>query len=117
MRVPPNIAPPISSFCPKLPAVAVGEAGCWIYVLDCRNAFRAFASVLIGVAVREVKKVAAGLEWWNARIGVDLNADFETQPTVEASLKGWRIANAILNDCGDSQSTLRTIKMMMLMAN
>jgi hypothetical protein len=48
---------------------------------------------------------------------VDLNADFETQPTVEASMKGWRIANAILNDCGDSQSTLRTIKMMMLMAN
>jgi hypothetical protein len=78
MRVPPNIAPPMSSLCPKLPAVAAGEAVCWIYVLDCRNALRAFASVLIGVVVLEVKKLAAGLEWWKARIGVSLNADFET---------------------------------------
>lgn len=104
------MAPPTSSFCPKLPALAAG-ALCWIYVLDCRKAFRAFASVLIGVAVFEVEKVAAGLAWWKARIGVvDLNADFETAPSVEVSLKGCRIVNAILDDCGESQSALRAIK-------
>jgi hypothetical protein len=54
------MAPPTSSFWPRLPAFAVGALG-WMYVLDCRKAFRAFASVLIGVAVLEVKKVAAGL--------------------------------------------------------
>jgi hypothetical protein len=59
-RAPPNMAPPTSSFCPRLPAFAAGALG-WMYVLDCRKAFRAFASVLIGVAVLEVKKVAAGL--------------------------------------------------------
>jgi hypothetical protein len=87
-----------------------------MYVLDCRNAFRAFVSVLIGVAVFEVKKVAAGREWWNARIGVDLNADFETAPRVTVSLKGCRIVNAILNDCGESQSALRGSKVVVLMA-
>ena len=56
------MAPPISSFCPRFPAFAAGAALCWMYVLDCRNAFRAFVSVLIGVAVFEVKKVAAGRE-------------------------------------------------------
>lgn len=62
MRVPPNIAPPISSFCPRPPAAAVGEADCCIYVLDCLKAFRAFVRVVIGVVVFEVKKLAAGLE-------------------------------------------------------
>lgn len=100
-NAPPNIAPPISSFWPKLPAFAAG-AVCWIYVLDCRKAFRAFASVLIGVAVLEVKKVAAGLEWWNARMGVDLKADFETAPSAEVSLSGCRIVNAILSDYGEN---------------
>ena len=50
----------------------------------------------MGVAVLEVKKLAAGLEWWNDRIGADLNAVFETKPNVEVSLKGCRIVNAIL---------------------
>ena len=68
----------MSSFCPKPPAVAAGEEVCWIYVLDCWNAFRAFASLLIRVVVLEAEKLAAGLERWKARIGVDLNADFET---------------------------------------
>jgi hypothetical protein len=78
MRVPPNIAPPMSSFCPRFPAVAAGEVLCWIYVLDCWNVFRAFVSVLIDVVILEVKNLAAVLEWWKARIGVDLNADLET---------------------------------------
>ena len=46
--------------------------------------------------VLEVKKLAAGLEWWNDRIGVDLNTVFETNPSVEVSLKGCRTVNAIL---------------------
>jgi hypothetical protein len=40
----------------------------------------------------------------------DLNADFETAPSVEVSLKGCRIVNAILNDCGESQSALQAIR-------
>ena len=73
--------------------------------------------MLIGVVVLEVKKLAAGLEWWKARIGVDLNADFETYPRVEVSRKGWRIVNAMSNDGEESRSTLRVNKKMVLMAN
>lgn len=56
------MAPPTRSFCTRLPVSAAGAAGCCIYDLDCRNAFRAFARVLTGVVVFEVKKLAAGLE-------------------------------------------------------
>jgi hypothetical protein len=101
-RVPPNIAPPTTSFCTKLPEFTVGETGCWIYVLDCRNTFRALVRVLTGVTVLDVKKLAAGLAWWYDRIGLDLNADFETKPIVDVSLKGCRTVNAILRDCGES---------------
>jgi hypothetical protein len=96
IKVPPNIAPPTTSFCTKFPAPAPGATVCPMYVLDCRNAFRAFVRVLTGVVVLEVKKLAAGLELWNDRTEVDLKADFEATPRVEVSLKGCRMVNAIL---------------------
>jgi hypothetical protein len=61
-RVPPNMAPPIRSFCTRFPVSAAGATGCWIYALDCLNAFRAFARVLTGVVVLEVKELATGLK-------------------------------------------------------
>ena len=68
-----------------------------MYVLDCRNAFRALARVLMGVAVRDVKKLAAAGLLWNVRMGVaDLKADLDTAPRAEVILNGFRIENAIL---------------------
>lgn len=48
------------------------------------------------VVVRDVKKLAVGLAWWKDRIGVDLKADLDTSPRVEASRKGCRTVKAIL---------------------
>jgi hypothetical protein len=68
-----------------------------MYVLDCRNAFRAFVRVLMGVAVRDVKKLAAAGLLWNVRMGdADLKADLDTAPRAEVILNGCRIENAIL---------------------
>ena len=93
--VPPTIAPPTASFWSKL-APWGAAAGCCIYVLDCRKTFRAFVRVLTGAVVLDVKKFVAGFVLWKARTGADLKADFEATTKVELSLKGWRIANAIL---------------------
>jgi len=49
----------------------------------------------MGVVVREVKKLVAGL-LWNDRITGDLNAVFEAPVSAEVSLNGWRIEKAIL---------------------
>jgi hypothetical protein len=49
----------------------------------------------MGVVVREVKKLVAGL-LWNDRIAGDLNAVFEAPVSTEVSLNGWRIEKAIL---------------------
>jgi hypothetical protein len=49
----------------------------------------------MGVVVREVKKLVAGL-LWNDRIAGDLNAVFEAPIRAEVSLNGWRIEKAIL---------------------
>jgi hypothetical protein len=95
-NVPPNTAPPITSFWTKFPESAAGAAGCCIYVRDCLNAFRALESVLTGVVVRDVKKLAAGRLLWNDRIGVaDRKAVFDAAPRVKVSRKGCRIVKAI----------------------
>jgi hypothetical protein len=61
------------------------------------NAFRALESVLTGVVVRDVKKLAAGRLLWNDRIGAaDRKAVFDAAPRVEVSRKIGRIVNAIL---------------------
>ena len=49
----------------------------------------------MGVVVREVKKLVAGL-LWNDRIAGDLNAVFEAPVSAEVSLNGRRIEKAIL---------------------
>ena len=68
-----------------------------MYVLEDRKAFRALARVEIVVGVLEVKKLAAGLEEWNDRIGVaDLKIDLDTKPSEEVSRIGCRIEKAIL---------------------
>ena len=68
-----------------------------MYVLDCRNAFRALLSALLGAVERDVKKFAAGLVWWKPRTGADLNADLETSETADVSRSGCRIVSAILS--------------------
>lgn len=50
----------------------------------------------MGVLVRDVKKLVAGL-LWNDRIAGDLKAVFEAPARAEVSLKGWRIEKAILS--------------------
>jgi len=51
----------------------------------------------IGAVVLEVKKFVTGFAEWNDRIGVDdLKIAFEATPSVEVSLNGCRIENAIL---------------------
>jgi hypothetical protein len=50
---------------------------------------------LIGVLVRDVKKLVAGL-LWNDRIAGDLKAVFEDPAKMVVSLNGWRIEKAIL---------------------
>ncbi len=59
-----------------------------MYVLDCWKAFRIFVMDVVGLVVREVKKVFAGLLLWKARAGTDLKADFDARETVEVSLNG-----------------------------
>jgi hypothetical protein len=94
--VPPKRPPPIRTFCIKLPLTGCA-IGCCIYVLDDLKAFRAFASVLTGVVVLEVKKFAAGLDEWNERMGAaDLKIDFDATPSEEVSRNGCRIVKAIL---------------------
>jgi hypothetical protein len=70
-----------------------------MYVRDCcLNAFRAFERVVMGVADRDVKKLAFGV-LWNVRIGVDdLRSDLDAAPILEVSLKGCRNENAIMCD-------------------
>ena len=68
-----------------------------MYVLDDRKAFRDFSRMEIGAVVLEVKKFVTGFAEWNDRIGVDdLKIAFEATPSVEVSLNGCRIENAIL---------------------
>ena len=50
---------------------------------------------LIGVLVRDVKKLVAGL-LWNVRIAGVLKAVFEDPAKMVVSLNGWRIEKAIL---------------------
>jgi len=68
-----------------------------MYVRDCWKAVRTVEMDLMGVAVRAVKKVFAGL-LWKARAGRDLKADFDAAGTAVASLKGVLAANAIFAD-------------------
>lgn len=60
-KVPPNIAPPTSNFCNRVPFGFCTAAGCCMYDLDPLNAFPAFTSVLTGDVLRDVKKVFVGL--------------------------------------------------------
>jgi len=83
----------MSSFCVKLPPL--DTTGACIYVLDCRKTFRALLRVL-GAVERDEKKFVAGLAWWKARTGADLDADFDTSDTADVSRSGCRIVNAIL---------------------
>ncbi len=50
---------------------------------------------LIGVLVRDVKKLVAGL-LWNDRIAGYLRVVFEDPANMVVSLNGWRIEKAIL---------------------
>jgi hypothetical protein len=51
--------------------------------------------VLIGVVVRDVKKLVAGL-LWNDRIAGDLKAVFKAPARADVSLDDWRIEKAIV---------------------
>jgi len=62
---------------------------------------------LAWVVVLEVKKLFTGLLLWNAREGTDLKADLEAMEIVEVSLKGCRIAKAMLREilrCSDART-------------
>lgn len=93
-----RIVPPIAAAATTSlgPRVLPEAAGAVAYALDCRNTFLAFERAVMGLVVREEKKLAVGRLWWKALAGVDLNAVFENAPTVEVSRKGCRNVKAIM---------------------